>query len=327
MSDAIFGAADPARALSTIRSGGKRAVARALAMIETRANDANIAALLDAAHAAPRGSVIGLTGPPGVGKSSLTNELVARWRAAGLTVAVVAVDPSSAVSGGALLGDRTRIRTDPDDQGVFIRSLASRGALGGLTDLAYPTTVLLRALFDRVLVETVGVGQSEADIADLADTVVLCVQPASGDSLQFMKAGIMEIPDIAVVTKADLGDVAERAVAELKGALSLSARAVHAARGGTNGLCANRRVLAVSAHTGAGLDELAATLADHSAATNTDLTRRRARQADAWLKQSLRDAFGQQGLDAIGNLPPASDQRPFTTRHEIGEKFQWGMRA
>ena len=160
--------------------------------------------------------MIGLTGPPGVGKSTLVSALVRAWRAQARTVGVIAVDPSSRRTGGALLGDRTRIDVDPEDQGVFVRSLAARERLGGLADLAAAAMVLMRAIYDIVLVETVGVGQSETEIAEIADTVVFAVQPGSGDSLQFMKAGIVEIPDVALVTKADLGAIAERAKRDLE---------------------------------------------------------------------------------------------------------------
>ena len=162
-------------------------------------------ALLDAAWREPRAHVVGITGPPGVGKSSLCAALVAAWRKAGQTVGVIAVDPSSKASGGALLGDRVRIVHDSADEGVFVRSMAARDRLGGLADQTLAAMVVMRALFDRVLIETVGVGQSETDVAGVADTVVFCVQPGSGDSLQFMKAGIVEIPHVIVVTKADLG--------------------------------------------------------------------------------------------------------------------------
>ena len=148
--------------------------------------------------------------------------LVAELRRRGETVAVIAVDPSSRRTGGALLGDRARIEADPDDAGVFIRSMAARRRLGGLAELTFPAVVLLRAGFDRVLVETVGVGQSETEIADCADLVVLCVQPASGDGLQFIKAGVMETPDLVLVTKADLGAPARRAAADVRGALSIA---------------------------------------------------------------------------------------------------------
>src|SRR5205807_10669515 len=125
--------------------------------------------------------------------------------ARGRSVAVIAVDPSSRRTGGALLGDRMRLRTDPDDPGVFVRSMAARDRFGGLAALTVSAMVVMRALFDVVVIETVGVGQSETDIAGAADTVILCLQPGSGDSLQFMKAGIVEIPQILLVTIADTG--------------------------------------------------------------------------------------------------------------------------
>ncbi len=160
--------------------------------------------------------VLGITGPPGVGKSTLVGALLKEARAKGLRVAVLAIDPSSRRSGGALLGDRLRVMSPAGDPDCFVRSMAARHRLGGLADEAFPAITLLRALYDLVLVETVGVGQSETDVADMADTVVFCVQPASGDAVQFMKAGIIEIPHIAVVTKADLGAPAERALADLE---------------------------------------------------------------------------------------------------------------
>ena len=141
------------------------------------------------------------------------------WRAGGRSVAVLAVDPSSRRSGGSLLGDRARIPFDPADAGVFIRSTAAAGRLGGLAPATRAAAHALAAAFDVVVVETVGVGQSETDVAEVADTVAVIVQPGSGDVLQFLKAGIMEIPDVLVVTKADLGDVARRARRDLHAAL------------------------------------------------------------------------------------------------------------
>ena len=155
--------------------------------------------------------VVGITGPPGVGKSSLLSRLVAAWRARGRSVAVLAVDPTSRRSGGALLGDRARIEVDPSDRSVFIRSTAAGDRLGGLAPATRAAASALAAAFDVVVIETVGVGQSETEVADLADTVAVVVQPGSGDVLQFLKAGIMEVPDVLVVTKADLGQIAKRA--------------------------------------------------------------------------------------------------------------------
>ena len=237
--------------LQALRDGGKRALAAALAALERDPDNAATRALLDAAWRQPRAHVVGVTGPPGVGKSSLCAALVAAWRRDGKSVGVIAVDPSSKASGGALLGDRVRIVHDAGDNGVFVRSMAARDRLGGLAGQTVAAMVLMRALFDRVLIETVGVGQSETDVAGVADTVVFCVQPGSGDSLQFMKAGIVEIPHLIVITKADLGGAAERARADVAGALSL------AVAGGDDW---QMQALAVSSRSGAGLDRLVAAL-------------------------------------------------------------------
>ena len=229
--------------LSPLRQGGKRALASALADLERDPDGPSTQALLDAAWREPRAHVVGVTGPPGVGKSSLCSALVASWRKDGKTVGVIAVDPSSKASGGALLGDRVRIVADAADEGSFVRSMAARDRLGGLADQTLAAMVVMRALFDRVLIETVGVGQSETDVAGVADTVVFCVQPGSGDSLQFMKAGIVEIPHLIVVTKADLGAAAERARTDVAGALSLA----------TTGDWP-LKTLAVSSRSGAGVE-------------------------------------------------------------------------
>jgi LAO/AO transport system kinase len=161
------------------------------------------------------GHLVGLTGPPGAGKSTLLSALIQEWRRRDLTVAVLAVDPSSRRSGGSLLGDRARIEHDPADDGILIRSTAAGGRLGGLAAPTREAAQALAATFDVVVVETVGVGQSETDVEEVCDTVVVVVQPGSGDTLQFIKAGIMEVPDVLVVTKADLGDVALRSRRDL----------------------------------------------------------------------------------------------------------------
>ena len=182
--------------------------------------------------------VVGITGPPGVGKSSLLSRLVASWRALGRSVAVLAVDPTSRRSGGALLGDRARIEVDPADRSVFIRSTAAGDRLGGLAPATRAAASALAAAFDVVVIETVGVGQSETEVADLADTVAVVVQPGSGDVLQFLKAGIMEVPDVLVVTKADLGQIAKRAQSDLRSALRVARRRRCRGRGGLVGVAA-----------------------------------------------------------------------------------------
>jgi LAO/AO transport system kinase len=284
---------------------GKAALARALGEIEASPEAPATLALLDEAWASPRAGhchVVGITGPPGVGKSTLVGALIGRWRALGKSVGVIAVDPSSRRSGGALLGDRTRLRTDPEDHAIFIRSMAARERLGGLAALTYPAAVLMRAIFDVLAIETVGVGQSETEIAGVADTVLLCLQPGSGDSLQYMKAGIVEIPDVVAVTKGDLGDPARRTAADAAGALSLEA-------GGWSA-----PVLIVSALKGEGLAELVAAFERHRALLSETghLADKRAEQAQAWLAAALRERFGSAGAgraEATHGDPSASPFR------------------
>jgi LAO/AO transport system kinase len=167
----------------------------------------------------PPGHIVGVTGPPGAGKSTLLSALLRCWRGRGKSVAMLAVDPSSRASGGSLLGDRARIEFDPADREVFIRSTAAGERLGGLAWGTRAAGQALATAFNVVVIETVGVGQAETDIADAADAVVVVVQPGSGDVLQFLKSGIMEIPDVLVVTKADLGQVALSARRDLNAAL------------------------------------------------------------------------------------------------------------
>jgi LAO/AO transport system kinase len=250
------------------------------------------------------GHVVGVTGPPGAGKSSLLSELVRAWRAAGRTVAVLAVDPTSKRSGGALLGDRARIAFDPADRGVFIRSTAAGDRLGGLAPATRAAAQALAAAFDVVVIETVGVGQSETEVAEVADTVAVIVQPGSGDVLQFLKAGIMEVPDVLVVTKANLGVVATRARRDLAAALSsLGATDVP--------------VVAVSSlPPPSGVDELVAALDAHRASLDVGAARVRARRLGALAdfvsehgERGLRSVGGRRAAVAwLGGLDPALDE-------------------
>ena len=212
------GTPSPPELGARLRAGDRTAAPAALNLLETRTAREEGAALVSAAGDGA-GHVVGVTGPPGAGKSTLLSALLREWRARGRAVAVLAVDPSSKRSGGALLGDRARIEHDPADRDVFIRSMAAGERLGGLAPATRAAAQALANAFDVVVIETVGVGQSETDVAEAADTVAVVVQPGGGDALQFLKAGIMEVPDVLVVTKADLGAAARRAEQDLRAAL------------------------------------------------------------------------------------------------------------
>lgn len=215
--------ADP-RLIDAARALDKRAVAELVAIFEDSrpAARATRAAVLDALG--PRvGVVLGITGTPGSGKSSLVARVVPEMLRGdpALSVGVVAVDPSSHISGGALLGDRTRVRFAPDERRTFFRSQASATELGGLAPTTYQVVRLISALFDVVIVETVGIGQSELDVRHLADHVVLVMQPLAGDEIQFLKAGIIEIPDRFVINKCD-DPAASTALRQLTSSLTLA---------------------------------------------------------------------------------------------------------
>lgn len=207
-----------------VSSGDRRALARVLSWVEDGSEE-RLREVIRLLH--PRGGGahrVGITGSPGVGKSTLTSALITRWRALGRTVAVLAVDPSSPFTGGALLGDRVRMQDHATDPGVYIRSMATRGHLGGLAaSTAQAIRVLDAAGCDVVLVETVGVGQSEVDVASAADTTLVLLAPGMGDAVQAAKAGILEIADVFVVNKADR-DGAHQVVRELRGMIALGER-------------------------------------------------------------------------------------------------------
>jgi LAO/AO transport system kinase len=207
--------------LERLLHGDKRALARAISLVED--DDPQGWEIVKAAYPhTGNASVVGFTGPPGAGKSTLIGALVKHRRAAGDEVAVLSIDPSSPFRGGALLGDRIRLSEHFLDPGVYIRSMATRGALGGLAEAALQAALLMDAAGkDHVFLETVGVGQAEVDVIDHADTVVLVLIPGSGDSIQALKAGVMEIPDIIVVNKAD-HPLTDTMVREIRSVLSLA---------------------------------------------------------------------------------------------------------
>ena len=233
--------------------GDKRALARAISLVED--DDPEGWELVRAVY--PRtgnASVVGFTGPPGAGKSTLIGALIRLQRARDRQVGVLSIDPSSPFRGGALLGDRIRLSEHFLDPGVFIRSMASRGALGGLSEAALQAALLMDAAGrDDVFLETVGVGQAEVDIIDHADTVVLVLMPGSGDSIQALKAGVMEIPDIIVVNKSD-HPLTDTMVREIRGVLSLAPQEGWRVP-----------IIKTEAARGEGVEELAEKLGEHRA--------------------------------------------------------------
>jgi LAO/AO transport system kinase len=276
----------------------REAVAAALNLVDDRREGARREArvlleAIEAPGAQDRAVRTGLTGAPGVGKSTLLDALVRRARSRDETVGLVAVDPSSRRTGGALLGDRVRVRSGATDPGVFFRSMAARDRLGGLAEGARAAVLILGAAFDRVLVETVGVGQSEGEIADLVDTLVFVAQPGAGDLMQSMKAGVLELPDIVAVNKADMGPMAERTANELEAGMGLG-------EGTTSGW--RRPVLRISAQEGTGLDALEQAISEHRVwlQDSGELTRRRLRGRNRAVEESLSLRYGSYGIRAIG---------------------------
>jgi LAO/AO transport system kinase len=288
---------DPKTLAEAVSRADRQAVAHALNLLDDQRREAQEAALellssLDSQRLQSGGHLIGVTGPPGAGKSSLLSALIGPWCDKGLKVAVLAVDPSSPTTGGALLGDRLRMTQAGQYPGLFIRSLASRRQLGGVAAEAWPMSQVMISGFDIVLIETVGVGQSEVDIAGMVDTTVYVVQPASGDSIQFIKSGIMEVPDLMVVNKSDLGAPAVKAANDLKQVVQRS----HPGDGWQVPVCS------VSARDRKGIEELATTLEQHRhyLAGSGKLAPGRAGHQASWVIRQLREDFGSWGLEQLG---------------------------
>jgi LAO/AO transport system kinase len=303
-------------------------VAEALNLVDDArpARRAEALALLDALEREGGGAGarrIGITGAPGAGKSTLLDALVRALRARGETVGIVAVDPSSRRTGGALLGDRIRVRSAARDAGVFFRSMAARDRLGGLAEATRASVLVLGDAYDVVFVETVGVGQSESDVAELVDTLVFVTQPGAGDLLQFMKAGVLELPDVFVVNKADQGALAERTARELEAGLGLGER--------EDGV----RVVLASARDGRGIDALLAALDAHRerVCASGRLAERRRRGRDRFALQALRARYGAYGLDAIGGeaalvdrLAGEPDASGFALAARLGREIEEALR-
>ena len=305
--------ADAKTLVEKMRNGERRAIATAITELERLSPAAPL--LLRAMQPHLGGAlVVGFTGPPGAGKSTLVNAVIANLRAAGNTVGVIAVDPSSPVSGGAILGDRIRMTSALDDDGVFVRSLASRGYLGGLS----PAAVRIIDAFDAagrdiVLLETVGTGQSEIDVAEVADVRVVMSAPGLGDDIQAMKSGLLEIADVLVVNKGDRPG-AELTLQQLMGALSIRA-----------GMSGRVPVLKTTATTGEGVPELLAAILEcgrkAEAAGPTARRRRRARyliaRAAADMVAARVREGGPQALDALADKVLSGALDPETAAKQL----------
>lgn len=283
-----------------LRSGDRAAVAEAMNLVEDeRPAQREMADVLlteleghDESHDA--GAMrVGFTGAPGVGKSSLIDALVRELRRSDHSVGIIAVDPSSKKSGGALLGDRLRVCSASGDPGVYLRSMAARDRLGGLSGATRAGIEILAAAFDVVIVETVGVGQSEAEIVNLVHTLTFVTQPGTGDSVQFMKAGLIEMPDIFVVNKADMGPAAERTQSELLGGLGL----IDAKPGAWT-----PPALLASARDSVGIDAIAQALFAHRKylEVSDTLTARLADGRTDWLLNAVMERYGSHGIEALG---------------------------
>ena len=262
-------------------SGDVRALGKALSVIEDGTPE--LTELLSGLPDSGSALLIGVTGPPGVGKSTTTGALISEYRSKDLRVAVLAVDPSSPVTGGALLGDRIRMQEHALDEGVFIRSMSSRGQLGGLSSATQAAAKVLDAVgFDVIIVETVGVGQSEVDVVNAVDTVVLVLAPGAGDGVQAAKAGILEIADIYVVNKADR-DGAEGVVRELRSMIGLSSNSQAAW---------TPEIVTTTATTGQGLAELVLAISKHHdwAVASGDRALRSVERAKLNLRRAVLDS-------------------------------------
>ena len=278
--------------INKIKKSGKTGLADALVEIEKDPFDKKNLSLLTQAYKSRNGSILGITGPPGVGKSSLIKNLIKYYRGKKRTVAVIAVDPSSKKTKGALLGDRIRLETNPNDKGLFIRSMAARDKLGGLASITLSSVFILNALFDLTIVETVGVGQSETDIANIADIVLFCVQPGSGDALQFMKAGIVEIPDIIAITKSDLGNVAINTYNDVVNSIKI----------GNYSKDQSIPIILISSKEDKNIENLAKKIQEQQKEKLSFRNKKKEQRSIFWLEESIKEQFGISGIKKLKKI-------------------------
>jgi LAO/AO transport system kinase len=308
---------DPAAAIGRARDGDARALGRLLSLVENGAPQLR-AVMKTLAPLTGQARVLGLTGSPGVGKSTVTGALVAAYRRQGLRVGVLAIDPSSPFTGGALLGDRVRMQQHATDGGVFIRSMASRGHLGGLAGATpQAVRVLDAAGFDVVLIETVGVGQAEVEIAAMADTTMVIVAPGLGDAIQAAKAGILEIGDVFVVNKSDKPG-AQEAVRDLRGMIAMARRGEGDWK---------PPIVSTTAAAGEGIGDLVARLDEHRAwldRSGEGERRRRARAREeisvialAELRARMGGLPGDERIDGLAGRVAAGELDPFAAAEEL----------
>jgi LAO/AO transport system kinase len=298
-----------------VRAADPRALARAVSLVENQAPES--ASLLAALHPfTGHAWTLGITGPPGAGKSTLVDQLVGVYRRRGLTVGVLAVDPTSPFTGGAILGDRVRMQSHAGDGGVFIRSMATRGHLGGLAvTTADAASVLDAAGRDCVIIETVGVGQAEVDVARTADVCVVTLVPGAGDDVQALKAGIMEIADVFVVNKADR-EGADRVVASIEGLLALDS---------ASGDRWRPPVIRTEATRGVGVEELAAAIDRFRHEETARIGRRRRERTIVRLRELVASLFSgrldaalaEGELDALGARVTSREIDPYAAARSV----------
>ncbi len=311
------GSGEPAALVAAARDGDPRALARLVSLVENGSSQLREVMRL-IAPLTGRAQVIGLTGAPGVGKSTITGALVRAYRAQGLRVGVLAVDPTSPFSGGALLGDRVRMQEHATDGGVFIRSMASRGHLGGLSWAAPQALRILDAAgFDVIMIETVGVGQAEVAVASAADSTLVIVAPGMGDSIQAAKAGILEIADIFVVNKSDRPG-AQEAIRDLRTMLAM-------ARYGAGDW--KPPIVSTTAAAGEGIDELVGRLEAHGAWLGESGERERRRLARAReevsaiavaaLRERLGALPGESQLEELAGHVASGELDPYTAADKL----------